>query len=168
MKRTIVVYPRFDNGELLHEVRERFDPRAQIVAPHITLVYPFVTELSDASIIQVIEETVRTSAPFRVLFRDITGFAERFLLLNVKAGNDRIVLLHDKLYHSALQTAFNPRYTFFPHMVIGSVRPEAMSSSLEALVRHKYDLIGDVSSIVLERCGLDGRREKIVERAFVS
>jgi len=41
MKRAIVLYPKFDGLETIQSMRRKFDPLANYIAPHITLVFPF-------------------------------------------------------------------------------------------------------------------------------
>ena len=41
-KRTIMIFPQFENINLINEIREKYDPLAKHVSPHISLVFTFV------------------------------------------------------------------------------------------------------------------------------
>ena len=50
MKRAIVLFPKFQNIDAIQSIRERFDPLAKYIAPHITIVFPFESALSTAEL----------------------------------------------------------------------------------------------------------------------
>jgi hypothetical protein len=43
-----MIFPQFKNIEIINEIRNRYDPLAKLVRPHITLVFPFENEMSNA------------------------------------------------------------------------------------------------------------------------
>ena len=46
-KRAIILFPKFcSNTDLIQDIRDRYDPLASKIAPHITLVFPFESEIS--------------------------------------------------------------------------------------------------------------------------
>ena len=45
MLRTIMIFPQFNNIEIIDGIRDRYDPLAKLVRPHITLVFPFESEM---------------------------------------------------------------------------------------------------------------------------
>ena len=53
MLRTIMIFPQFKNIEIINEIRNRYDPLAKLVRPHITLVFPFENEMSNVNKISV-------------------------------------------------------------------------------------------------------------------
>lgn len=46
MKRAIILVPSFDNMNSIKKIREQYDPLANYIAPHITVVFPFDSEIS--------------------------------------------------------------------------------------------------------------------------
>ena len=46
MKRAIILFPSFDNINIIKSVREKYDPLANYIAPHITIVFPFDSDIS--------------------------------------------------------------------------------------------------------------------------
>ena len=96
MKRAIVLFPKFENIDAIQAVRERFDPLASFIAPHITLVFPFESELSTHEIGDHVRRAIEGVKRFSVQLSSVTGdFRDGYLFLNVKRGNDAIIDLHD-------------------------------------------------------------------------
>ena len=45
--RTIMIFPEFDNIGFINKIRSKYDPLAELVRPHITLVFPFESDMTD-------------------------------------------------------------------------------------------------------------------------
>ncbi|HML68430.1 MAG TPA: 2'-5' RNA ligase family protein [Clostridia bacterium] len=104
MKRAIVLYPIFNDLEKIQSIRERFDPLAKYIAPHITLVFPFESDLSTADLDAHMRCALDDVKKFDVQLQGITGdYRDGYLFLNVKKGNDEIINLHDRLYSGVLE-----------------------------------------------------------------
>ena len=50
-KRDILIFPKFENIDLIQDIRNKFDPLANIIAPHITLAFPFLDNMSNEELI---------------------------------------------------------------------------------------------------------------------
>ena len=48
-ERTIMIFPKFSNMEIIDRIRRNYDPLADLVRPHITLVFPFIQILPTLS-----------------------------------------------------------------------------------------------------------------------
>ena len=46
-KRDILIFPKFKNIEKIQLIREKYDELAQILPPHITLAFPFESDISN-------------------------------------------------------------------------------------------------------------------------
>ena len=44
--RTIMIFPEFENIDIINDIRKKYDPLADLVFPHITLAFPFDSELT--------------------------------------------------------------------------------------------------------------------------
>jgi len=42
-----MIFPEFENMEIIDNIRKQYDPLADLVRPHITLVFPFESPLSN-------------------------------------------------------------------------------------------------------------------------
>ena len=99
----------------------------------IPMVYPFESTLNDDQLEEHIIESLASVKKFKILLRGITGYPGGFVLLNVKAGNDKLILMHDLLHQGALKQIFNPLYTFFPHVLL--FRCSSPEATRDAVVR---------------------------------
>lgn len=40
-----MIFPKFENIKIIDEIRDKYDPLANHVRPHITLVFPFESNI---------------------------------------------------------------------------------------------------------------------------
>lgn len=121
MLRAIHIIPHFVNEHRLEELRKRHDPLYGKIASHITLVFPFESEISSRDLERHVKVCVSGTKPFPILMRGVTGAAGGYLFLNVKRGSDEIVQLHDGLYSGVLSDFLERRLTYVPHLTVGRV-----------------------------------------------
>lgn len=125
MQRAIHIFPEFENKLLIEEVRKKFDPLYGLVPPHITLVFPFESEIPTSRIEQHVRDKLVGVCPFSIQLKGITATLDNHLFLNVKKGNDSIIELHDRLYSGLLSGFMNRRYTYTPHLTVGRFNDES-------------------------------------------
>jgi 2'-5' RNA ligase len=122
--RCIMIFPKFDNIELLEDIRSQFDPLYKHVAPHISLVFPFKSELTTGAIEDHIKVICANIRPFRICLKGISQEDHGFMFLNIVEGKGQLVDLHQKLYQGLL-TEFYPNYLrgnpYKPHMTVGRI-----------------------------------------------
>lgn len=75
MKRAIVLFPEFENSRSIQSIRERYDPLADYIPPHITLVFPFESELSTQALSGHIALALAGVKKFHVRASGVTGDA---------------------------------------------------------------------------------------------
>ena len=103
----------------VQELRSACDPLAEIVSPHLTLVFPFVSDVADDRILAHLESCLPIrSASTGIRLHGITAHGEH-LFLNVKSGNDTLISLHDRLYTGLFALHLSPLFTFIPHLTVG-------------------------------------------------
>ncbi len=51
-------FPEFSNIEVINEIREMYDPLASHVRPHITLVFPFESNIDSIQLKSHLEEVL--------------------------------------------------------------------------------------------------------------
>jgi 2'-5' RNA ligase len=130
-KRAIVIFPRFDELQVIQQLRRQFDPLADAIEPHITLVFPFESDHPGADLQACIRQAVQGFGAFPVTLHGITGADSEYLFLNVKRGNDQLIELHERLYSGVLAVHLSVEQTFIPHLTVGRLGNEA--AFLEAL-----------------------------------
>lgn len=121
-KRCILIFPKFENIDIINEIREKYDPFASNVLPHITLVFPFDSNISRTELKDHLVVSLENIKCFSLTMQGIrklddSGF---YLILQVTQGTEIIKELHEKLYIGLLQPS-KPIWPkgFMPHMTVG-------------------------------------------------
>jgi 2'-5' RNA ligase len=150
-KRAIHIFPRFANAEEINQLRQKFDPLAELIPLHLTLVYPFESTMTAEELQAHCAEAVRGIGPFSLTLQGITGTPEWHLFLNVKQGNDVIIDLHDRLYQGPLQPFLYRKVTYVPHVTVGRLHnAEAFEAALEATHTFQHAFTCTVEEITIE------------------
>jgi 2'-5' RNA ligase len=148
--------------DVIQRTREKYDPLANCIQPHITIVFPFESNLSTEEMKSYLSEALNGLTKFCVCLRGITGdFREGYLFLNVKSGNDQIIELHDKLYSGILQKYLCRKVTYYPHLTVGWLQDRvefdkailelgSLAESFEAFIDKVYveDIDGSGNSVI--------------------
>ena len=133
--RCILIFPEIANIDVIERVREKYDPNYKLVRPHITLVFPFESDISAADIEAHARAALAEFEPFPVTLQGITeqrGF-DNYMLLNVHQGKNTLRQMHRRLY-SGLLESFLPNWcrAFEPHMTVGRLTdPTLFAAALE-------------------------------------
>lgn len=125
-KRTIMIFPKFENVNIIDDIREKYDPLANHVRPHITLVFTFENNLTSIELKEHLEKALTGISPFRLTMGDIIKIDNplgMYLFWSLKDGIEDIKKLSSKLYTGILEP-YKPEWlneeTFLPHMTIGN------------------------------------------------
>jgi 2'-5' RNA ligase len=124
-KRTIMIFPQFENINIIHEIRTKYDPLANHVSPHITLVFTFESNLTSIEINDHLKKVIEDTRCFRLTLQGIVKIDNplgMYLFLDIKQGHDQIKELSKKLYSGILNNdkpVWLNEETFMPHMTIG-------------------------------------------------
>ena len=155
--RAVLIPPKLENIEAIERVRERCDPSFEMVPPHITLVFPFRSEIPTEEVHAHVESALRDCSQFPLRMQGITGHEGSHLFLNVIHGNDAIIDLHRRLYSGLLAPYQNRAYTFFPHLTVGRFVDELLFeealASLESFDVSFETMVDEVSVIAIEQDG---------------
>ena len=123
--RTIMIFPEFKDMDVIDSIRDRFDPLANLVRPHITLVFPFELDMSNEELSVVLDTRLSDIKPFEL---ELHGFSchsaetGNYLFLDLTKGQDTVSRIHDIFYANEFKEC-NRTYdgTFIPHMTVGKV-----------------------------------------------
>ena len=136
VSRAIVIFPEFERIERIIELRRAYDPLAFAVPPHLTLVFPFESDLAMVALATHVAAAVEGIAPFAIELHGVTGDGDEYLFLNVKRGNDSVIALHDRLYTGPLAPFLSSRHTYVPHLTVGRLeRPATFAVALAQAAR---------------------------------
>jgi 2'-5' RNA ligase len=120
-RRAIVWFPPFPLDSHIEEFRRRHDPLADALPAHVTLVFPFPTNLTVTQLATHIRRVVGNWPVLPVSFRDVESIVDEFVVLMLRERAEAIVALHDKLYGGILKTHLREDIEYQPHVTIGRV-----------------------------------------------
>ena len=86
MKRDILIFPKFDNINLLQNIRKKYDRLYMLVPPHITLVFPFTDNISNENLYIKLKELIKDTKKFKVKFKGLSLSDDNFIFLNCVLG----------------------------------------------------------------------------------
>ena len=119
-ERTIMIFPKFSNTRIIDDIRTKYDPLADKVLPHITLIFPFKSDLSTKEIERWLDTALQNIKPFEIELQGISKQEDKFgnyLSLNINKGTDKIKQIHELLLASTKLD-----YPYTPHMTVGKLQ----------------------------------------------
>lgn len=122
--RTIMIFPAFEDIAMINQIREKYDPLAKLIRPHITIVFPFKDEMSNEKLFDILNERLAGVKPFKIELQGFSKCKDRFgnyLFLNVIKGRDEIIKIHNLLYDNEFHK-FDSGLVYLPHMTVGKVK----------------------------------------------
>jgi len=133
-QRSLVWFPRFADSAAIDAYRDRYDPRANLIAPHLTLVFPFHSNLSTLQIQTHVKRVARIWPLLPVTFQGVQTYLDEYLFLRVRHGAPAIMELHHQLYRGILAPFLRTDIPYVPHITVGRVdnRKDLASAMTEA------------------------------------
>ncbi|MFW8052115.1 2'-5' RNA ligase family protein [Vagococcus fluvialis] len=120
MKKSILLIPKFKNIEFIESIRKKYDPLYNKVPPHITLVFPFETNIENNIIIKHIESSLKH---FQIVHFSLDGFSyfkNGYVFWNVIEGRDALVKMNKQLYSGILAPFKRTTIQYNPHITIAN------------------------------------------------
>ncbi len=163
-ERTIMIFPKFDNIEVINSIRKKYDPLCDLVNPHITLVFPFKSELSKEELLNWISAALKGFLPFILKLSGVSKSIEKFgnyISLDVVEGYNSLEYLNNKLYDGILKNLKSNKL-YMPHMTIGNLKTiEELDLAYEDVKKLNEVFYTIVDTISVEIIGEKG--ESIIE-----
>ncbi|HEX3047313.1 MAG TPA: 2'-5' RNA ligase family protein, partial [Bacillota bacterium] len=91
--RCILIFPQFENESVIREIRDKYDPLAKHVEPHITLIFPFESDLKTEELKGHLITVLKDIKPFEIQLKGINP-VNNYLFLEVEKGKEKIIELH--------------------------------------------------------------------------
>jgi len=156
MSLLVVAYPKCAPRDRawIQSIRERYDPHFELIAPHVTLVFP--NDRIDAKLLgQHVGQVCQAFSAFRFVARTSIIVKDHFsplthLFLVPDEGFSQVVRLHDALYRGPLAADLILEVPFIPHITIGAF--DAMSEAkaqADALNQASFSLACSITTISL-------------------
>jgi 2'-5' RNA ligase len=141
-------FPSFDGIERVEDFRTRHDPTAAKIRAHLTLVFPFGTNLTRLQLETHVRRVASKWPPVPVTFRAVRMHANEFVFLMASRGADSLAALHDALYTRSLRPQRRPEFDYEPHVTLAR-QPEP--ASLErAYARAKEEFGAEFTDVMRE------------------
>lgn len=121
-----MLFPEFENIGVIDMMRKKYDPLANLVRPHITLVFPFESDISNDEISDILEKRLYNFKSFILTLQGISKVADsygNYLFLNIIEGQQEIIDIHNILYENEF-SKWNLGLQYAPHMTIGKLDNE--------------------------------------------
>jgi 2'-5' RNA ligase len=124
-----MIFPEFSNMNIIDTIRDKYDPLARHVRPHITLVFPFESDISTSELRAHLEDILSEVRPFKVSLHGIIPVRTfgNHLFLDITKGRDEIINIYKCLYTGILES-FHPEWLrtvdYYPHMTVGNLPTE--------------------------------------------
>jgi len=153
-----MIFPEFENIDLIDRLREKYDPLADKVCPHITLVFPFESSFSMDEIAEILRDRLAGIKPFQVSVNGLSSLG-RWMFLDMSEGADSLCKIHNALYEHEF-TKYKPVWmnTYTPHITVGVFdTPEAAQEACEMEKDFKHVFTCLVDKVTVEIIGDDER-----------
>ncbi len=119
--RCIMIFPKFENEQIIQTLRADYDPLYTYVSPHLTIVFPFESEISSESLKAHLQLMMIELKPFQLAMKGVEPSAGGYLFLNVIEGEEQVRLLHERLYTGILKEFKSTMFTYQPHLTVGRI-----------------------------------------------
>lgn len=152
LTRSIVIFPQFNGHiDVIQNIRQQYDPLASEIAPHITLVFPFKSEISSGDLSQHVKTCLDKFKSFDLCLKGISQEKGNYLFLNLAEGQEQVRKIHDVLYSGILRQFLSTKHHYRPHVTLGHL-PDipTMQSAWERLKFFDYEFRTQVNKITTE------------------
>ena len=146
-KRDVIILPEFSNVQILESIREKYDELYGIIPPHITLAFPFDSDISNDVLESELKETVSDLKPFKIRLKGISFEWDNrvntyYIFLDFVQGEDTIIDLHKRIYRDVLheELAFDYR----PHITLGCTKEK-----IDLRLDEEFEAVVDLLSVEL-------------------
>ncbi len=156
-------FPAFRGIERIEAFRARHDPMGTRIPAHVSLVFPFETNLTLLQLETHVRRVAAKWPPVPVTFRAIRLHANEFVFLMASRGTDSIAALHDKLYTRSLRPHLRPEFAYEPHITIArQLDPARLDAAFdEAKDEFSTEHAGVMREIDLLSVDADGKIESL-------
>ncbi len=151
ISRAIHIFPKFENMNLLNSIRKKYDPLFNFIKPHITIIFPFDSNLSTEDIEKILISNLLEFNQFEIQMDRISGHFDGYIYLNISKGIEQIIKIYNKLYSNQLSKYYDNRYTYIPHIILGRIsNRNKYLDFLQNHIKKKYCFKSTVKKISVE------------------
>lgn len=168
-RRTILIFPTFSNIKIIDDLRQKYDPLANIIEPHITLVFPFKSNLKKEDIVDILNEMLKNTGKFILSLKDVSKSEDvygNYLFLNIDKGYEDIIKMNNSLYNNSIIKIFRNSNQYVPHLTIGNFKTrEKLYKAYNRILDIDDYFETEVDKVYVEIIGEN--KESIIEHEFL-
>ncbi|ENJ6135786.1 2'-5' RNA ligase [Bacillus anthracis] len=153
---TILVFLNNMSIDKIENIRQKHDPLFELIPPHITIVFPFKSNISNGELKSHILNLSRGIGKIEIEFANRITSVGNYLFLEVERGKEQIAKLHDMLYTEPLRQFLKEDIPYIPHVTVG--RKE--SAELAAEVAKDIHSFPEKLQCVIDRISVERIGEK--------
>jgi 2'-5' RNA ligase len=165
----VISYPDLarEDYDWIQTIRAQYDAQYKFIAPHFTLVFPFLLENS-ADLIQHVQKKTQGIKRIPFVIRQAITVKDKLsesyhLFLTPDEGSDDIIRLHDNLYTGILAAELRRDIPFIPHITLGNIGTQEIFHTLtENFNAVPLNIKGTLG--ILEIASLEGQKVLTQER----
>ncbi|MDR4984308.1 2'-5' RNA ligase [Bacillus cereus] len=160
--RTILLFLNNMSINEIESIRQKHDPLFGLIPPHITIVFPFESSISNDELKLHILYVSKGIQSIEIEFANQITSEGEYLFLRVEKGKEQIEELHDILYTGLLSQFLEGDIPYIPHITVG--RKECAERAVEVvndIPSFHEKLTCVINRISVERIGENG--ESIIE-----
>ncbi|MES5893739.1 MULTISPECIES: 2'-5' RNA ligase family protein [Bacillus cereus group] len=160
--RTILLFLHNMPIDEIESIREKHDPLFRLIPPHITIVFPFESSISNDELELHMLKVTKGVHPIEIEFSSWISSKGEYLFLEVERGKEKIEELHDRLYIDPLLQFLRTDIVYIPHVTVGRKGSTELATEIAKEIPSFHEKLNCViNRISVERIGENG--ESIIE-----
>lgn len=142
MMYALVHYPDIDTHSI-NQFRMKYDPQVELIAPHITLMFPVSESVGESRLIHHLAGVLGSWQSFPIHLQGLHIAPDDHLFLLLQEGNANVIRLHDEIYTGALAEYWRNDIPFIPHLTLGVLnkkstdRDQALAEAEELAMKYR-------------------------------
>ncbi|MBO6558825.1 MAG: 2'-5' RNA ligase family protein [Pseudomonadales bacterium] len=151
----------------IQSFRELYDPLGRLVEPHITVVFPFESNVSDDELRAHVREQVIAESGFAASLEQQPMRHDGYIYFPILDGAQQIRTIHDRLYTGVLQPLLL-EIPYVPHVTVARTTDAEEKQLLRESSSLEFDNKFRISKLKIERVLHDDRGQLIYQILFRS
>ena len=159
-KRDILIMAHFPNIDKIKEIQKKYYDIADKIDPHIAVVFPFDSDLSDEELYEKLSKVVKRYKPFKITCHGVsTPVGESdYRFLNIIENKDIIKRMSDDIYKNIIpgELEYRDHHNYDPHISLAN-----MPLDEEIVLDETFEMT--VDSLYVERIGMNDESIKLFD-----
>jgi 2'-5' RNA ligase len=148
---------------LIEDIRILLDPLSGVVPAHLTVVFPFSTEMSPKVIIDHVADRAAHFSPIETTLVGCHLQNDGYIHISVLDQQKQLSALHAQLYSGSLESFLDPNFPFLPHITIGRYTATSQDGAEKQIQRLSFPICLRLSRLVLEEILEDDKSSPLLE-----